>query len=120
MDNIDVGTLPVWAQVLATLIPILAAAYALMKGYGKGGATPSQSNATMQVIGGALAERYATEGLTEAIRSIHDAIQDSTKEMSRFRKSLEDHTESVVREHERLREEAAGIRRRVSRQDNPE
>ena len=118
MDNIDVGALPVWAQVVATLIPIIAAAIALMKGYRGGVLHPSPPNTTMQVIGGALADKYATEGLTEALRSIHGAIEDSTKELVRFRKALEDHTVEMVREHERLASESSTAKRRAARQEN--
>ena len=114
----DVSALPDWAVIVAALAPVLAAAYAVMRGYNKGGSTPSQPSATMQVIGGALADKYATEGLTEAIWSIHRAIQDSTKEMERFRKALEDHTVEVAREHERLAADVVTAKRRAARQEN--
>ena len=118
MAQIDVGALPDWAVILAALAPVLAAAYAGARGYSKGGHAPSQPNTTMQVIGGALADKYATEGLTEALRSIHNAIEDSTKEMERFRKALEDHTVETVREHERLAAESTIAKRRESRLEN--
>lgn len=78
MEGLSGGSLPVWAQVAATLIPILAAAWAVTKGYGKGGTAPTPPSATMQVIGGAFADRDAMGRLAAVIETVGDRIEGMT------------------------------------------
>lgn len=98
MERLDPGSLPLWAQVFATLVPIIAAAYAMMRGYRGGANAPpaqTQNEAMMQLIGGSFSERHSNLAMIEALREIKDAIAGSTDELRRIRKSLDDHTEEM-------------------------
>lgn len=115
MEGINPGTLPLWVQVFVALITAIAGAYAIMKGY-KGGVqlpAPTPNSQMLQLVGGSLADKFSVQALIDAIDRIVDELQQSRKETRRFREAFEAHTELVVSEHARLREEAAEIRRRL-------
>lgn len=122
MEGLDPGTLPPWVQVFAALITAVAGAYAIMKGY-KGGTqspSPPPNSQMLQLVGGSLADKYSAQAMIEAINGVGQAIEHGNDEMRRFRKALEHHTDLIVEEHARLREEAAEIRRRLVDQHTKE
>lgn len=102
MVPIDTGQMPLWAQIFATLIPIIAAAYAVARGY-KGGVNsptppPAQDDRVFgQILGVSYGEKYLSLAMTEALRDIKEAIIASTDELRKIRKVIEDHTEATVR-----------------------
>ena len=98
MGPIDAGSMPIWAQIFATLVPVIAAAYAVARGY-KGGvnSTPPAQDALIQILGGSFAEKHSNIAMIEVLREIKDKMNSSTDELIKIRKAIEDHTESTVR-----------------------
>ena len=102
MGPIDPGSMPVWAQILITLAPVIAAAIAVARGYKVGivNATtqPAPDNKVLlDILGGSFAEKHSSLAMIEVLREIKDKINSSTDELIKIRKAIEDHTESTVR-----------------------
>ncbi len=125
MEVVD-PALPIWVQIVATLIPILAAAAAIVKGYGRGAVNPTavpgvspMAAPIVMGVGAGFMDRIAADALNDCILAVAKAIDRSTEEQHRFRRALEHHTDLVVEEHARLREETVELRRKIIMKSDP-
>lgn len=116
MEGVDPGALPLWVQIMVALITALGGAFAVIMGRKVGTQSPSPppSNQMFHLIGGALADKHSAQAFIEALDRIVDELQQHRKENRRFREAFEAHTDKVVAEHIRLREEATEIKRQMA------
>lgn len=99
-DAPDFSGLPGWLQAVVSAMVIGVGAIFTIRGYlvRPPVVPPPTNQMTAQVIGGALADRYAmtdfagaVRGLTEAVQSgrVVEAIDHNTEELERIRKAME-------------------------------
>lgn len=100
MEGIDTAALPLWVQIVATLLTAIGGTLVAVRGYKVGtketSAAPQQSNQPMlQLIGGQLADRNSMVDLIEAVRAIAEEIKNSNEETRALRRALDYHTEQM-------------------------